>query len=339
MVRFFRSIFLYATLMFTAGATWADDRSTVLCPGQDMLADLQKTDPTTYAHIDAEAERISNGGAILWRIDGNGAPKPSWLFGTMHLTDPRIHALSDPVKDAFAAADILALEVAGISDINKAALKLLQIRSQIMLPRNQTLEARLTPAEIELLKAQSARLSMHGEVLIRMQPWFLWISLGMSACEMDQLKGGKRALDARLEVDALKSGKRVDGLETFESQMQAIASMPEAVQLDALRVILKAAPHMDSILETMKRLYLQRRINTILPFSRYTTTLYGGSIKSHDAAFSILLDKRNIGMRDKALPLIAQGGAFIAVGAGHLPGKNGLVALLRQAGYTVTPVD
>jgi uncharacterized protein YbaP (TraB family) len=44
-------------------------------------------------------------------------------------------------------------------------------------------------------------------------------------------------------------------------------------------------------------------------------------------------------MRDAALPHLAEGKAFIAVGALHLPGKNGLVALLRGAGYTVSPVE
>jgi uncharacterized protein len=52
-----------------------------------------------------------------------------------------------------------------------------------------------------------------------------------------------------------------------------------------------------------------------------------------------MLGTRNLGMRDKALPLLAEGGAFIGVGALHLPGRQGLVALFREAGYTVTAVE
>ena len=52
-----------------------------------------------------------------------------------------------------------------------------------------------------------------------------------------------------------------------------------------------------------------------------------------------LLTDRNIKMRATAEPLLEQGRVFIAIGALHLPGKQGLVALLREAGYTVTPIE
>jgi uncharacterized protein YbaP (TraB family) len=58
-----------------------------------------------------------------------------------------------------------------------------------------------------------------------------------------------------------------------------------------------------------------------------------------DSAERNLLVTRNLSMRDKALPSLAEGSAMIAVGALHLPGRQGLVALLREAGYTVTPVE
>ena len=55
-------------------------------------------------------------------------------------------------------------------------------------------------------------------------------------------------------------------------------------------------------------------------------------------AETIFLDKRNVIMRDSAIPLLEKGNAFIAVGSYHLFGENGLVELLRKAGYKVTPV-
>ena len=57
----------------------------------------------------------------------------------------------------------------------------------------------------------------------------------------------------------------------------------------------------------------------------------------HSSPLLIITD-RNVNMRNRAKPLIDRGSAFIAVGALHLPGKNGLVTLFRDAGYTVTPV-
>jgi uncharacterized protein YbaP (TraB family) len=58
-----------------------------------------------------------------------------------------------------------------------------------------------------------------------------------------------------------------------------------------------------------------------------------------DAAEQSLLVARNLGMRDRAVDYLAEGGVFIAVGALHLTGKEGLVSLFREAGYVLTPLE
>ena len=65
----------------------------------------------------------------------------------------------------------------------------------------------------------------------------------------------------------------------------------------------------------------------------------GTSPAVFDGFKKYLLVDRNAKMRTAALPLLEKGNAFIAVGALHLPGPTGLVALLRESGYTVTPVE
>ena len=52
-----------------------------------------------------------------------------------------------------------------------------------------------------------------------------------------------------------------------------------------------------------------------------------------------LMIKRNRVMQRRAKQLLGKGDAFIAVGAMHLSGDEGLVELIRQSGYTVTPVN
>jgi hypothetical protein len=65
----------------------------------------------------------------------------------------------------------------------------------------------------------------------------------------------------------------------------------------------------------------------------------GVSPQAFKSAEQSLVFARNLGMRDKAVEALAEGGVLIAVGALHLPGKQGLVALFREAGYTLTPVE
>ncbi len=95
----------------------------------------------------------------------------------------------------------------------------------------------------------------------------------------------------------------------------------------------------DDVMETMIQLYLQRELGAIWPLQIALAEKVGVRANAFDAAEQSLLVARNRGMRDKALELLAEGNAFIAVGGLHLPGKHGLVALFREAGYTVTPVE
>ena len=95
----------------------------------------------------------------------------------------------------------------------------------------------------------------------------------------------------------------------------------------------------DDMMETMIQLYLQRELGAIWPLQIVLAEKVGVRADAFDAAEQSLLVSRNLGMRDKALELLVEGHAFIAVGGLHLPGRGGLVALFREAGYTVTALE
>jgi uncharacterized protein YbaP (TraB family) len=150
---------------------------------------------------------------------------------------------------------------------------------------------------------------------------------------------GLLPLDANLAKDAEKRGIKAEGLETLESQFQALASVPEPDQVEMLRVGVRFYDRIDDLLETMVQLYLQRQLGAIWPLQLALAEKVGVSARAFDSAEKSLLAARNLAMRDKALGYLEDGNAFIAVGGLHLPGKQGLVTLLREAGYTVTPVE
>ncbi len=95
----------------------------------------------------------------------------------------------------------------------------------------------------------------------------------------------------------------------------------------------------DDLIETMVQLYLQRQLGAIWPLQLVLSEKVGVSAKVFESAEQSLLTTRNLGMRDKALEYLADGSTFMAVGALHLPGRQGLVALLREAGYALTAVE
>ena len=173
--------------------------------------------------------------------------------------------------------------------------------------------------------------------------WFAWWSatflLGGLAALLFMLRGfgGDRGSIARRERQRLRI--RVVGLETIVDQFTAMASLPVDTELAWLRANLSLYPRIEDLTETLLQLYLQRRISATWELSQALAgplALTAGQLKHVQEA---LVVRRNRNMRDAALPLLAAGGAFVAIGALHLPGRSGLVSLFREAGYTVTPVE
>ncbi len=163
--------------------------------------------------------------------------------------------------------------------------------------------------------------------------------LAMSDCERMQVAAGAPVLDMRVAEEAQKKGLAVKGLESVQSQLTALAAVPDDQQVQMLKVGLKYADRADDMMETLVQMYLKRRIGAAMPFQLALAAQQGTPASAFDGFKQTLLVERNEKMRDTALPILNDGKAFIAIGALHLPGPTGLVALLRGAGYRVTAIE
>jgi len=177
------------------------------------------------------------------------------------------------------------------------------------------------------------------EVASHVRPWVATLLMALSDCEQARMRTGLLSLDAKLARHALALGIGVAGLETVELQLRAMAGVPEADQVAILKAALRTYDRIDDIIETTVQLYLGRQTGAIWPLQLVLAEQVGVSPEAFASLEKSLLATRNLGMRDGAAQHLAEGGAFIAVGALHLPGRHGLVALLREAGYTVTAVE
>ena len=115
--------------------------------------------------------------------------------------------------------------------------------------------------------------------------------------------------------------------------------MPFDTQVANLKLTLAMSERTEDLNETLITLYREHRIGEVWPLTQALSSDKALARTVIDEFQLRLIDERNIRMRDRALPLLEKGNAFIAVGALHLPGDNGLVALFREAGYTVTPIE
>jgi uncharacterized protein len=306
------------------------------CAGRDIFTEMKRTDPEGYAMIRAAADATPNTRALLWRIEGKGQPA-SYLFGTMHSTDERVNQRSPAVTEAFNAARTVAVEYL---QSESPLIKLGElIAAKGVYREGNGLKDLLTPAELAKLRETLGADGMPPEAVHMLRPWFAGLALALPVCERKRTQAGLLPLDQRLEREAIAQGKRVVGLETASSQIDALMGLSEVVQIKLLKGSVATLHLRDDALEVLHRAYLARDLGTTIPFTKRIMERAGQDASPVDAIESQIAVKRNYGMRDASLPLLQQGGAFVAVGALHLLGKEGLVELFRAAGYTVTPIE
>ena len=309
------------------------------CKGTDLLEGMAKTDPAELAKIRAEAAKVPNGNDRLWKVSRQGVA-PSWLYGTMHVTDPRVLDLPAKATKALDEATTVVIETTDILDPAKAQAAILAKPGLMMFTDGTTLASHLSEKDLALLKEKLKERGLSYGLVQRMKPWMLGSLVAIPACEAARKSAGVDFLDKRIAENAMKEGKKVEGLESLDEQLEAMASLPMRFHIRGLIESLKLGDLMDDVSVTMTDLYLKGRIGMILPMMEAVSPKEDSEPGSGYADFQKrIITDRNAVMAERAAPIIDKGDAFLAVGALHLPGDEGVVARLRKAGYTVTAVE
>lgn len=307
------------------------------CRGRDMLAEMQANDPDTYEQLQAEAVKVVNTEALLWKIEKRWVA-PSYLIGTVHLSDDRLAELSPHVMQAIADARRMAFEVADLSfeAFNAATGKSANL---FVYSDGRTLDKTIGPELFGKAREALVKAGMPGEISSTIKPWLAFMLLSLPDCERKRTQSGARVFDMRLAAEGRMRGLPIIGLETLESQIKAMAAIPEAQQVGMLKAVVTYLDRTDDLMETMLQIYLKRQMGFAVPFQREMAHRAGVDWSAFAAFENEIVANRNAVMLKGVLPLLEAGSAFIGVGALHLVGKDGLVEKLRHAGYTVTPVE
>ncbi|MGH6763366.1 MAG: TraB/GumN family protein [Phyllobacterium sp.] len=329
---------LFASFIFVLLAAGHARAEEAVCKRTDLVAGMARTDPAKLEAIRMEAAKTPNGQGLLWKIEKDGV-KPSWLFGTMHLTDPRVVNLTEQAETARDRADIVAIEATEILD-QKAMVRTMAERPDLMMFTDSTTLEKLLPADrLGMVKAALEERGIPLSSVQKMKPWMLLGMLALPSCELKRKKDGAPFLDLKLAEEAKAKGKTLEGLETIVEQLDAMASLPMQFHIDGLVETLALGQKMDDVIETMIVLYSKGEISMILPLMRAVSpenTAFGDGYATFEEA---IVTARNRTMAERGSALVDKGNAFIAVGALHLPGENGLIELLRKRGYKVSRAD
>ncbi len=176
------------------------------CTGNDMMAELAETIRRCWPRSSRKPPRRSNGKGLLWKIEKDGSA-PSYLFGTMHMTDPRVTRLTPAARKAFDAADTVVIETTEVLDQAKMMAALMAKPELMMFTDGTTLMSLLSPEEVASVdKALDAR-GIPLASVAKMKPWMLSAMLALPACELARKAAGAPVLDVKLAEDAKAAGK------------------------------------------------------------------------------------------------------------------------------------
>lgn len=261
---------------------------------------------------------------LLWKISGNGLDKPSYLYGTMHLTDERIFNLGDSLYKAIELSDGFAIEV---NPDDLTDLMIAETKRSI----NEARKVRDILSEKDFKKygpALAKKLNKDEDDITTedvFQEKNKWVRESYSKGKMTTF------LDAYLYDIARRQGKWTGGVEDMEDQenvMDYFIDKSDIQQLTLEDDNNSKSSKKDNSTEALINYYIKNDLNAIQAMSDFDDSLY------RDA----LLTKRNIKMAMRMDSMSHVRTMVFAVGAAHLPGDDGLIELLKQKGFTLTPV-
>jgi uncharacterized protein len=268
---------------------------------------------------------------LLWKVERPGVA-PSYVFGTFHSADPKILALPKPVLQALHAADSVSIELEFTSDI------LAQLQHAGRAKGGRTLDRLIAPDLLEAVVKKADEYGLEREEVVSMKPWAvaeLLFSTPPSEQKYQKQDGSSPFLDLWLLIEAIKTGKPHAGLESVEEQIAVFDGMPRGVQIGLLRSSLDMTAAEDEFTR-MRKQYLARDLAGLMQGWRD----YLAKLDPKDAAVlnARMLDERNKRMVRRMAVRLAEGNAFISMGALHLPGELGVLNLLQAQGYEVSVV-
>jgi uncharacterized protein len=261
---------------------------------------------------------------FIWKV--TGAKGAVYLVGSVHLLTKDYYPLSPALDTAFKDSDLL-VEEADLGELEAPASQF-KLLARGMLPADQSLDTVLSPATYALASKRIADLGLPVEPLTRFKPWMLALTLV-------QLEWQKAGFDASLGLDrhffdrAKAEGKMSQGLETVEFQLSLFDGMTMAEQE---RLLAESLKDLDKERASAVTLTDAWRAGDAAAVERIVLE----DVKDDRVMYERLLVNRN----RKWLPAIdalltRNGRAFVVVGAAHLVGPDGLLAMLKAKGYRV----
>lgn len=274
---------------------------------------------TFNCHLISQTNSLQN--SLFWEISGNGLKESSYLFGTIHMLPKADYRMPITLKERLENSSALILE----ADIKVPLKQQIELVRKTLLPNNTSLKDFMSEEEYSnflsyLIDSLDINKKKVNNRYIHIKPFFI------HGLILKEVLGKIKVYENELSKLAKKNDIKLLGLETLEDQMKIIDSIPIKEQIKSLDINHNIIQEYYSLLN----LYKKQDLHAINEEMK----------KEEDFADfeNYFLISRNQKWLPKLEALLKEDNAFIAVGAAHLIGNNGLINLLSLKGYTLTPI-
>lgn len=270
--------------------------------------------------LSLQAQKLDN--SLLWKISGKDLAKPSYLFGTIHMTCDA--SLKESVKKALNETNQLYLEL----DMDDPSMQS-KMMSGVMMKNGVTLTSLSTEEDFKIVdEFLTKNVGYSAKLLNTVKPFFISAMLypKMINCPV-------QSVESELMKISKEQNEEIFGLETPEDQMVVFDAIPYKDQMNELVKTAKNNLEKDKIeIQKLLEVYKTEDLNAMIELSRKSDNVISSKYEDD------LLTKRNKNWISKIAEASKAKPTFFGVGAAHLGGENGVITLLRKAGYKVEAV-
>lgn len=269
---------------------------------------------------------------LLWRVTGNGIAEPCYLVGTHHIAPATFIDSIPGLSDALARSKQVFVELE--ADSMRSHEAQLRIAAMCFAPADSTLDRLLTPDELTLV--QRVVTDYMGdlltlEMLKMLKPVAITTELQTTEAQKYFPEAAQAQIDEGIQLRARRLGIPVKSLETLDMQLATLFDTPLDVQAQDLVEVCRNDSLFIDYNRRLALLYRQQDLGSIW------ILMNDDELGTDQDELERLIYSRNRRWTEQLQYEFAEQPTLVAVGAGHLPGEQGLIALLRKRGFTVEP--
>jgi len=275
--------------------------------------------------ISSNAQQKKSENSLLWEISGNGLRKPSYLFGTYHYAGKDFIDTMKVLNTKLNQADMIVGELIIDSTLTSRLVP-------FMIMMDNSLDKLLSPTEYQKVADYLKKVS--GQDLKQfnvMKPVMVQLTILKFTAPKSSITPTNPALDQYIQDYGKANQKIVIGLETAEDQAVVLFGSSLKRQKELL---LKSLGDEKKNKKESQKLYEDYIAQDLTSLEKTFTKLADYTQEEFDA----IIKNRNAKWIAQLPDLMHNGSLFIAVGAGHLVGQDGLIEQLKAKGYEVKPL-